>query len=121
MEKTIKMNMLFDFYGPLLTERQQDIYQMYFFEDLSLSEVGEQLNISRQAVYDVLKRSSAILEDFEEKLKLVEKHKLQQDILLSIQSQLEAVKEKMLDSNITEETQQITKIQANIQKIITEG
>ncbi|NLM26121.1 MAG: YlxM family DNA-binding protein [Firmicutes bacterium] len=121
MEKTIRMNLLFDFYGPLLTERQQDIYQMYFCEDLSLSEVGEQLDISRQAVYDVLKRSSATLEEFEAKLKLVEKHKMQQAALLNIQKQLENIKNQLITSNLTEVAEQISLIQADIQKIITES
>ena len=74
MENTLRMALLFDFYGPLLTERQQDVFQMYFHEDLSLGEVGEELEVSRQAIYDILKRTEAILEDFESKLGLVEKH-----------------------------------------------
>lgn len=80
MEKTLRMSLLFDFYGPLLTERQQDVFQMYFHEDLSLGEIAEQLDISRQAVYDLLKRASAILEDFEFKLALVAKHRERQEI-----------------------------------------
>lgn len=74
MEKTLRMSLLFDFYGPLLTERQQEVYEMYFHDDLSLGEVGEQLGVSRQAVYDILRRSAAIVEDYEEKLGLVARH-----------------------------------------------
>ena len=47
---------------------------MYFHEDLSLGEIGEQLGVSRQAVYDILRRSAAIVEDYEAKLALVTKH-----------------------------------------------
>lgn len=121
MEKTLKMNMLFDFYGPLLTERQQDIYQMYFFEDLSLSEVGQQLSISRQAVYDVLKRSGAILEEFESKLKLVQKYELQQKTLLNVQGQLEQIREKLTQNHLVDEVLQIDQLQKYIQKIIIDG
>lgn len=74
MEKTLRMSLLFDFYGPLLTGRQQDVFQMYFHEDLSLGEIAEQLEITRQGVYDLLRRASVTLEDFELKLGLVAKH-----------------------------------------------
>lgn len=74
MENALRMALLFDFYGPLLTERQQDVFQMYFHEDLSLGEIGEDLEVSRQAIYDILKRTGAILEEFESKLGLVGKH-----------------------------------------------
>ena len=78
MENTLRMAMLFDFYGPLLTERQQDVFQMYFHEDLSLGEVAEEFDVSRQAIHDILKRTGAILEELEEKLGLVAKHEERQ-------------------------------------------
>ncbi|NMA99990.1 MAG: putative DNA-binding protein [Firmicutes bacterium] len=80
MEKTLRMSLLFDFYGPLLTERQQDVFQMYFHEDLSLGEVGDELDVSRQAIYDILKRAAQTLEEFESKLGLVQKHQERQHI-----------------------------------------
>lgn len=80
MEKTLRMSLLFDFYGALLTERQQDVFQMYFHEDLSLAEIGEELKVSRQAIYDILKRVGVILEEFEDKLALVQKHQQRQTI-----------------------------------------
>lgn len=81
MDKTLKMSLLFDFYGPLLTQRQQGIFEMYFHDDLSLGEISEQLEISRQAVYDMLKRSTQTLEGFEAKLGLVERHQVRQDLV----------------------------------------
>lgn len=78
MEKTLQMNLLFDFYAPLLTERQRDVFRMYFHEDLSLGEISEQLEVSRQAVHDLLKRVQTALGDFEAKLRLLEKHQKQQ-------------------------------------------
>ncbi|NLJ80614.1 MAG: putative DNA-binding protein [Firmicutes bacterium] len=89
MDKTIRMSLLFDFYGPLLTDRQRDIFQMYFHEDLSLAEIGKALDVSRQAVYDILKRSGLIMEEYEGKLSLLLKHQKQQEfyriVLASIQ------------------------------------
>ena len=64
MEKTLRMSLLFDFYGALLTERQQDVFQLYFGDDLSLGEIAEELRISRQAVYDTLRRVGLILEEW---------------------------------------------------------
>lgn len=80
MEKTLRMNLLFDFYGPLLTERQRDVFRMYFQYDLSLGEIGEQLEVSRQAIYDLLRRVQVSLEDFEDKLRLVERHEERQTL-----------------------------------------
>jgi predicted DNA-binding protein YlxM (UPF0122 family) len=73
MEKTLRMSLLFDFYGPLLTERQQDVFQMYFHDDLSLGEIAEELDVSRQAVYDLLRRAGSIMEELEGKLGLLKK------------------------------------------------
>lgn len=71
MEKALRMNLLFDFYGPLLTQRQQEVFQMYYHEDCSLGEIGDELFISRQAVHDLLRRAGLTLENFETNLQLV--------------------------------------------------
>ena len=64
---------MYDFYGELLTERQQQVYESVVLEDYSLSEVAEDLGISRQGVHDMVKRCNKILEEYEQKLHLVEK------------------------------------------------
>ncbi|MGI6686674.1 MAG: YlxM family DNA-binding protein [Bacillota bacterium] len=73
IEKLARMAMLFDFYGQLLTKKQQEIMEMFYADDLSLSEIAEECEISRQAVYDLLKRTEKILEGYEAKLRLVDK------------------------------------------------
>jgi len=73
MEKFVKQALLYDFYGELLTERQRQVYESVVLEDYSLSEVAEELEISRQGVHDMIKRCNHILEGYEEKLHLVEK------------------------------------------------
>ena len=65
--------MLYDFYGELLTERQQQVYESVVLEDYSLSEVAEDLGISRQGVHDMIKRCNRTLEDYEARLHLVAK------------------------------------------------
>ncbi|MBQ7147570.1 MAG: putative DNA-binding protein [Pseudobutyrivibrio sp.] len=73
MEDKIKSGYLYDFYGELLTEHQRSVYGMSINDDLSLSEIADTLSISRQAVHDMLKRCDRQLEEYEEKLHLVEK------------------------------------------------
>ncbi len=73
-EKFDRINQLIPFYQQLLTEKQQQILNYYYAEDLSLGEIGEILGISRNAVYDALRKSVALLEEYEEKLHLSENY-----------------------------------------------
>lgn len=72
MNEIFEKSLLFDFYGELLTDKQKQLYALYHQDDLSLGEISEQLGISRQGVFDALKRCDHQLHHFEEKLKLVE-------------------------------------------------
>ncbi len=72
--KTIgEQAMLYDFYGELLTQRQRQIYESVVFDDMSLGEIAGEQGISRQGVYDLVKRCDRILDEYEKKLRLVEK------------------------------------------------
>ncbi len=73
MDNLLNKSLLFDFYGELLNGYQKEIYEDYTFNDLSLAELGEQHNITRQAVFNIIKRCDKKLSDYEEKLHLVEK------------------------------------------------
>lgn len=81
LEKTKRINDLIDLYGILLTSNQLNILELYYMEDLSLKEISEELNVSRNAIHDSLKRSVAILEDYEMKLKLLEKDVIKLELL----------------------------------------
>lgn len=73
MEKFVEQSLLYDFYGELLTEHQKEIYEDYVLSNLSLSEIAEERNTSRQSVHDLIKRCTKTLEDYEKKLHLIEK------------------------------------------------
>lgn len=70
LEKTTRMNYLFDFYQALLTPKQRSYMEMYYLEDLSLGEIAETFEVSRQAVYDNIRRTEAMIESYEKKLHL---------------------------------------------------
>lgn len=73
MDKNIEIGMLLDFYGQLLTDRQQEILNLYFENDLSLAEISEDLGITRQGVHDNIKRAEKSLYEYEERLGIVNK------------------------------------------------
>lgn len=73
METKLEQAYLYDFYGELLNERQRKVYEDFYFNDLSLSEIAADEGISRQGVHDLIKRCSKALEEYENKLHLVEK------------------------------------------------
>ena len=71
MDNTIMHTMLFDFYGDLLTEKQREYYDLHFNSDLSLQEIAEQSGVSRQAVWDIIRRAEQSLLEIEDKTMLV--------------------------------------------------
>ena len=73
MERIFEQTLLYDFYGELLTEHQQKIYEDAVYNDMSLSEIASDYGISRQGVHDLIKRCDRILQGYESKLHLVEK------------------------------------------------
>lgn len=81
LEDMMRKGRLLDIYGPLLTERQRRCMEMYFDMDLSLSEIGEELQISRQGAYDMLRRASHSLENYEQRLQLLARSDVVRDQL----------------------------------------
>lgn len=67
----VELTNLFDIYESLLTDREKEIFKYYYYEDLSLSEIGENLNITRTGVFNTLKKVEEKLTQFEASLKLM--------------------------------------------------
>ncbi len=113
MEKKIqRVAMLYDFYGKLLTRKQQEILSYYYEHDLSLGEIAEEFGVSRQAVHDILKRGEKILEGYEEKLQLVNKFTSERDKLNQVLALIEGFEENdPLKEQIREIVNQIVQIQ----------
>lgn len=83
-EQRMRLGRLFDMYGGLLTEKQQQCLKFYFYDDLSLTEIGEELGVSRQAVHDLLKRVEQTLERNEKKLGLLARDEADKERLRSV-------------------------------------
>lgn len=73
LEEITRQSLLYDFYGELLTKRQQQVMQLYHEENLSLAEIAEEFGISRQGVHDALRSAHRSLDSYEEKLGLVQR------------------------------------------------
>jgi predicted DNA-binding protein YlxM (UPF0122 family) len=80
LEKTNQVNLLFDFYAPLLKGKQRKYLELYYLDDLSLSEIAEMYDVSRQAVYDHIKRAEKQLFEYEQKLQLASRHQLRKTV-----------------------------------------
>ena len=95
MENRMMQSMLLDFYGELLTERQRSCYELHVNEDLSLSEIAEQCGISRQGVWDNIRRAEQALREIEEKTGLVRRFTELRQGLGAAERQLAALEERI--------------------------
>ncbi len=88
LDKTNRMNFLYDFYQALLTPKQSSYMALYYLDDYSLGEIAEEYDVSRQAVYDNIKRTEAMLEEYEDKLLLFEKFQKRSELISKMKDML---------------------------------
>jgi predicted DNA-binding protein YlxM (UPF0122 family) len=101
LEKTNQVNLLFDFYAPLLKGKQREYLELYYLDDLSLGEIAEMHEVSRQAVYDHIKRAEKQLFEYDEKLQLADKHEKR----LTVLKQMTELVQELPESATREELQ----------------
>ena len=102
MSKNLEVSVLFDFYGEMLTEKQKDVIDLYYNEDLSLAEIAEHEGISRQGVRDNIKRGEVLLYELENKIGYVRQYRATESLLDELQQinrQLYTVNEKYAYNN----------------------
>ena len=100
VEKILEQTLLYDFYGELLTAKQKQILEYYYDDDYSLAEIAEVMAVTRQGIFDVIKRSKAMMEAYEEKLGLIAK-------FLKSQILLEEIEKDLLDCVDREKDEQL--------------
>ena len=111
MEKIFEQGLLYDFYGDLLTPHQQKVYEDAVYGDLSLGEIAEKFNISRQGVHDLLKRCDKILCGYESKLHLIEKFQVTKNTVRDIKVLAEESKNLLAEDNVTGISAKLQKIE----------
>ena len=114
VNKIYETSLLLDFYGQLLTDRQYEILDLHYNNDFTLTEIAEQLNISRQGVYDNEKRGRALLIEYENKLGLLGKFSQQKQ---KAQNVLEMMKKLKLDELGKENADIIEKVTTEIEDL----
>lgn len=92
MERNVRIGWLLDFYGGFLTAKQKKILDLHYNDDLSLGEIAEHEKISRQGVYDTLKRGESLLIDMENRLGLLQRHLTTSQLLHRCLSYIEGMK-----------------------------
>ncbi len=107
LEKTTRINFLYDYYISLLTDKQRNYLSLYYHEDYSLGEIAEQTKVSRQAVYDNIKRTENLLEHYEENLKLYEKNTKRNALLIELRK---LIKEDVSEEKILTKLEKIANI-----------
>lgn len=91
LEERLELSLLYDFYGALLKENQQRMFEASILEDYNFTEIAEEEGISRQGAYDAIKRASKQLRGYEEKLKLVARFEEQKALVKRLRRELQGL------------------------------
>ena len=100
MEKNVEISILCDLYGNLLTNRQKEIIEDYYNNDLSLSEIAENNEITRQAVRDIIKKGENKLFEYEEKLQFMKRMSKQEELLQKVLSEIAKIQKDSSDKKV---------------------
>lgn len=110
LKKTVQLSRLYDAYGSLLTSRQRLYFENYYWHDLSLGEIAENQDVSRQAVHDQLRRVEAALNQYEEALHLAEQRELRRQLRGQLESELDQIRQRTVDSELAQIVERARKL-----------
>ena len=111
LDNLYEMSLLADFYGALLSERQQDVLRLYHEENCSLQEIAEELGISRQGVHEALKKAEKTLRDYEEKLGLYKKSEKLKKKIGNTAAKLEKLNKEIKSDELSECIEELSGIE----------
>lgn len=100
LQEKVYLSLLYDFYGELLKSHNKQIFEDYILNDLSLGEIAQEQGISRQGIYDIVKRCSKLLTDYEEKLGLIHKFDTTRQMAEEIHSLAEELKKEYREDTL---------------------
>ena len=109
MADVVEISLLFDFYGMMLTENQQRCLELYYNNDMSFAEIADELGVTRQGVYDAIRRGRNFLEEYEEKLGLVARFYGTKEKLEGIRAELDSVCEGELSFGVRKRLENVKK------------
>lgn len=116
MSKNLTIGFLLDFYGQLLTEKQQDTLDLYYNQDLSLGEIAEYMNITRQGVRDSIKRGEQRLSEYEQTLGLARRFSDISERFRKMDELLKQIDISVLDDNVKKQLKEIKKISESMKE-----
>ena len=117
IESIEENSLLYDFYGQLLSKRQQEVMALYHEENLSLSEIAEEFGISRQAVHDTLKKAEQSLADYEAKLGLMKRLMKSKEAVVDIDDRIDHMISELSRNSEASENLKHTEIISKLEEI----
>jgi predicted DNA-binding protein YlxM (UPF0122 family) len=117
----LQMTMLLDFYGDLLTDKQHEYFDLYHNEDLSLSEIAENVGITRQGVYDIITRAESTLMEMENKTGIIRRFSEIRTELLKAVSLAEEIRNQAQDSLTAERASKLVELLSSLKGKVSDG
>ena len=117
IENIAENSLLYDFYGQLLSKRQQEVMALYHEENYSLSEIAEEFGISRQAVHDTLNKAEQALAEYEQKLGLVKTLQRSEAVIRQIDEKIDTLITELSENENTQSTQPSSTFAARLEEI----
>ncbi len=116
LQEAVTLSMYYDFYGELLSEHHKTIFEAYIWNDMSLAEIAEECSLSRQGVYDIVKRCSKKLRDYEEKLHLVQRFQSMKERIAEIDSQARQICREPVEEPVIRSAERIFELAEQVMK-----